>query len=620
MGSFSLRGTKKERNILKNFSMEFSTIPPSEIRNFSIIAHIDHGKSTLADRLLEKGGLLKEKKEEQVLDNMELEKERGITIKSNFASFLYSYQGKKYLFNLIDTPGHVDFQYEVLRSLRACEGVLLLIDATQGVQAQTISNFYLALEADLYILPVINKIDLPSADIPNTKRQIENILGLDPEEAVLVSAKTGEGIDTLMEKIIEKIPPPKDRREEPLEALSFDAYYDPFRGVVEKIRVFAGKIQKNDTILFLKAGVKREVQEIGISQLKFLPQESLQGGQVGYLVTGIKDIHKIYLGDTITSPHNPSSPIFPYKEMKPMLFLGIYPLSQEEYPLLKDALEKLRLNDPALFYETESNPALGAGFRVGFLGLLHAEILLERLEREFQVSILATFPSVKYQVKRKGEENYEEIENPSKIPPLGEIEEIKEPIVDIKIITPQKYLGSLLDLLKERRGKEINIQYLDPNTVEIHSKIPFAEMLYDFYDKLKSYSQGYASLDYTFYGYEKGDLVKVDILVHYERVSALSFIIHKEKAYQKAREVLKKLKEIIPRHQFQVVLQAAIGNKIIARENIPPLRKDVTAKCYGGDVTRKKKLLEKQKAGKKRMKKIGKVELPQEAFLQILKR
>lgn len=595
-------------------------IPRSHIRNFSIIAHIDHGKSTLADRLLALGKLTDERtSKEQILDSMDIERERGITIKSNSASFYWQGQnGETYLFNLIDTPGHVDFTYEVSRSLAACEGVLLLIDATQGVQAQTLANFYLALEADLYILPVINKIDLPSADLEKTRKQIAESLGLNPDEAVAVSGKTGLNVELLMQAIIDKIPAPKDEGGK-TRALVFDAYFDTYRGVVEKIRVFNGEIKKNDQIFFMRKGVTHPVNELGISQLRLVPTPSLKAGEVGYIVTGIKNVADVMLGDTITLAADPASePLFKYKEVKPMVFSGLFPVNGDDYPLLKESMEKLALNDPALVYEPESSEALGFGFRVGYLGLLHMEIVQERLEREFGLNLLTTAPSVTYHIYFQHKPMMP-LNNPAQFPDPGEIDHIEEPYVKVSIISPSEYMGAILQLLADKRGENVSLNYLDPTTVQIIYLVPLAEMIFEFYDRLKSVSRGYASLDYEFAEYRKSSLVKLDILVHGTRVDALSMIVHKSAAESRGRQVIEQLKEHIAKHQFQIAIQAAIGGKIIARETISALRKNVTAKCYGGDITRKRKLLEKQKEGKKRMKMIGSVEIPQEAFLSVLK-
>ncbi|GAB4430308.1 MAG: translation elongation factor 4 [Turneriella sp.] len=600
-------------------------IPRTNIRNFSIIAHIDHGKSTLADRLLALGKLTDERTgKEQILDSMDIERERGITIKSNSASFYWQgTDGQTYLFNLIDTPGHVDFTYEVSRSLAACEGVLLLIDATQGVQAQTLANFYLALEADLYILPVINKIDLPSADVEKTRAQIEKSLGLSGADAVPVSGKSGQNVEALMQAIIDKIPAPgiseASAGDGRTRALVFDAYFDTYRGVVEKIRVFDGEIKKGDQISFMRKGGVHPVNEIGISQLRLVPQDSLKAGEVGYIVTGIKNVAEVMLGDTITLAANPATePLFKYKEVKPMVFSGLFPVNGDDYPLLKESMEKLALNDPALVYEPESSEALGFGFRVGYLGLLHMEIVQERLEREFGLALLTTAPSVTYHIYFQHKPMMT-LNNPAEFPDPGEIDHIEEPYVKVSIISPSEYMGAILQLLADKRGENVSLNYLDPTTVQIIYLVPLAEMIFEFYDRLKSVSRGYASLDYEFAEYRRSSLVKLDILVHGNRVDALSMIVHKSAAETRGRQVIEQLKEHISKHQFQIAIQAAIGGKVIARETISALRKNVTAKCYGGDITRKRKLLEKQKEGKKRMKMIGSVEIPQEAFLSVLK-
>ncbi|MBN8219379.1 MAG: elongation factor 4 [Spirochaetes bacterium] len=597
-------------------------IPRSHIRNFSIIAHIDHGKSTLADRLLALGKLTDERTgKDQILDSMDIERERGITIKSNSASFYWKgTDGETYLFNLIDTPGHVDFTYEVSRSLAACEGVLLLVDSTQGVQAQTLSNFYLALEADLYILPVINKIDLPSADVEKTKKMIGESLGLNPDDAVAVSGKSGLNVEALMQAIIDKIPAPKLKAGEGYphtRALVFDAYFDTYRGVVEKIRVFDGEISKNDQIFFMRKGVTHPVNEVGISQLKLVPTPSLKAGEVGYIVTGIKNVADVMLGDTITLASKPADePLFKYKEVKPMVFSGLFPVNGDDYPLLKESMDKLALNDPALIYEPESSEALGFGFRVGYLGLLHMEIVQERLEREFGINLLTTAPSVTYHIQHKPMMT---LNNPAEFPDPGEIDRIEEPYVKVAIISPSEYMGAILQLLADKRGENVSMNYLDTTTVQIIYLVPLAEMIFEFYDRLKSVSRGYASLDYEFAEYRRSTLVKLDILVHANRVDALSMIVHKNAAETRGRQVIEQLKEHISKHQFQIAIQAAIGGKVIARETISALRKNVTAKCYGGDISRKRKLLDKQKEGKKRMKMIGSVEIPQEAFLSVLK-
>lgn len=601
--------------------MAFKNIPQERIRNFSIIAHIDHGKSTLADRLLELGRVTDDRtKKDQILDSMDIERERGITIKSNSASFLHGAEdGNDYLFNLIDTPGHVDFSYEVSRSLAACEGVLLIIDATQGIQAQTLANFYLALEADLMIVPVINKVDLPSADVDKVKGQIEESLGLDANDAIAVSAKTGVGVPDLMEAIVKLIPGPKGDPNAPLRGLVFDAYYDTFRGVVEKIRIFDGTLKKNDLARFMRKNQQQTINELGIVQIKLLPLEQMAAGEVGYLVTGIKNVSDVMLGDTLTLVSNPAKEaVIKYKEVKSMVFSGLYPVNGEDYEDLKEAIEKLSLNDAALVYEPETSEALGFGFRVGYLGMLHMEIVQERLEREFGLNLITTAPSVEYRVTKTDGEIVE-IDNPSLFPEAGDISKVEEPFVKVSIISPDEYMGNILNLLQEKRGENVAMNYLDTQTVQIVYLVPLSEMIFEFYDKLKSYSRGYASLDYEMAEYRASDLVKLDILVHQNKVDALSMIVHKDQAEVRGRAVIKQLRKLINKHQFQIALQAAVGSRVLARENITALRKNVTAKCYGGDISRKRKLLEKQKAGKKRMKMVGSVEVPQEAFLSVLK-
>ncbi len=602
--------------------MDTNRIPISHIRNFSIIAHIDHGKSTLADRILELSEMITQRdKKDQILDSMDLERERGITIKSNSASFLFTSKNKEqYLFNLIDTPGHVDFSYEVARSLAACEGVLLLIDATQGIQAQTIANFYLALEADLMIVPVINKIDLPAANIEKTRKQLDTTLGLGGEDAVCVSAKTGMGILELVEAIIQHIPAPTTHNTSGLQAIIYDAYYDAYRGVIEKIRIYDGSIQKNDEVYFINKKRKSIINEIGICQLDLVQLPQLYAGQVGYIITGIKNVSEVMLGDTIVHPHNtkPITSVFKYKEVKPMVFSGLFPIDAQDYNKLKDSIEKLALNDAALTFEPESSNALGFGFRVGYLGILHMEIVKERLEREFGLYLLTTAPSVKYHVYGK-DNTYKQIDNPSQLPESTQMTHIEEPYVKTNIITPVDYVGNILELLQEHRGEHQSFNYIDAETVQIIYLVPLAEMILKFYNQLKGLSKGYASLDYELNSYRKSELVKLDILVHQVRVDALSTMVHKKKADTIGREMIQTLKNAIKKHQFQIALQATVGSKVIARENITALRKNVTAKCYGGDVTRKRKLLEKQKEGKKKMKMVGNVEIPQAAFLSVLK-
>ncbi|MBU4310422.1 translation elongation factor 4 [bacterium] len=584
------------------------------IRNFSIIAHIDHGKSTLADRLLEYTKTLPPRKmREQVLDEMELERERGITIKAKAVRLKH----KDYILNLIDTPGHVDFSYEVSRSLAACEGVLLVIDASQGVQAQTLANAYLAKEAGLTIIPIINKIDLKNARPKETERQIKDLLGL--ENPIFTSAKKGMGTEDVLKAIVEGIPPPKGETNKPLQALIFDSIYDSYKGVVVYIRVIQGSVKSGDRIRLMGTGRDFEVSEVGIFSPKMRKVEGLSPGDVGYLTANIKDLRDAKVGDTITSTLNPAQKPLPgYKEVKPFVFASLYPARSEDFGSLRDALTKLKLNDASLSFVEESSLALGLGFRCGFLGLLHMEIVQERLEREYDLDLITMAPSVVYRVTTKEGET-KRVENPSKLPSPNEIEEIQEPYIKTIIITPVEYLGPIMQLVQGRRGVYRDTKYLDQNTVSLNYEIPLSEVILDFYDKLKSVSRGYASFDYEHIGYRKTDSVKVNIFLNNEKVEGLSFITHKEKAYYRARELVARLKEAIPQHLFPVAIQGAIGGKVIARETVKALRKDVTAPLYGGDVTRKRKLLEKQKRGKKRMKRIGKVSLPQEAFLSILK-
>ena len=587
----------------------------SKIRNFCIIAHIDHGKSTLADRFLEITGTIPERKMvEQYLDMLEIERERGITIKAQPVRMEY----KGYVLNLIDTPGHVDFTYEVSRSLAACEGALLVVDATQGVEAQTVANAYLAVENDLEVIPVINKIDLPSADPERVKREIEEAIGLKASEALLASAKEGIGIEEILNAVIERIPPPKGDPNAPLRALIFDSIYNSYRGVITYIRVKDGTIKAGQKIMMMSTGQVFEVEEVGIFTPGMKPKDELGPGEVGYVIAGIKDLRQARVGDTITDAIKPAKEPLPgYRSVKPVVFCGIYPVDRNNFEDLREALEKLKLNDASIQFEPESSVALGAGFRCGFLGMLHMEVTLERLRREFELDIIATTPNVIYRVIKHNGETLE-IDNPAKFPPLGEIKEIQEPFVRVTIFTPSEFVGNVMSLLQDKRGVFKSMDYLSPERVMLVYEVPLAEMIIDFHDKLKSASRGYASMDYEPIGYRSSDLVKVDILIHYEPVDAFSFIVHRDKAYHKAVSLLQKLKEIIPRQLFEVALQAAIGKKVIARVNIKPLRKDVLAKCYGGDVTRKKKLLEKQKEGKKRMKTLGKVNVPTEAFLALM--
>jgi len=595
-------------------------IPQEKIRNFSIIAHIDHGKSTLADRLLEYTGTVSAREmRDQYLDKLDLERERGITIKAQAVRLYYQKDnGEVYQLNLIDTPGHVDFTYEVSRALSACEGALLVVDASQGVEAQTIANVYLAIENDLEIIPVINKIDLPQADIEKTKKEIEEIIGLPAKDALLVSAKLGIGIKDVLEAIINKIPSPKGKRENPLRALVFDSWYDPYLGVIVLVRVVDGKLYPGQKIKFLSTGKTYEITKVGVFAPEATTLDALFAGEVGFIAAGIKEVREAKIGDTITEARAEVKPLPGFKETKPVVFAGIFPVNSDDFEDLKDAIEKLWLNDPAFSYEMETSAALGFGFRCGFQGLLHMEIVQERLEREFKLNLISTAPSVRYRIKLKNGKEIE-IENPAEWPDPGLIEEVKEPYIRAEIYTPKEYIGSLIRLCEEKRGEQKEIKFLTPDRCVLVYEIPFSEIVLDFYDKLKSYSRGYASLDYQFIGYKPGNLVKMDILINKHPVDALSLIVHREKAYYRGRELVSKLKEVIPRQLFEVVIQAAIGSKVIARERIPPLRKDVLAKCYGGDVTRKKKLLEKQKEGKKRLKAIGHVEIPQEAFLAVLK-
>lgn len=591
------------------------------IRNFGIIAHIDHGKSTLADRLLQITGVVGDHEfREQMLDTMDIERERGITIKSQTVALPYrALDGKDYVLNLIDTPGHADFSYEVSRALVSCEGALLVIDASQGVQAQTLANFYMALEQDLEIIPVINKIDLPSADIERVKAQIEKDLGLDPETAVLISAKEGIGIDRVLETIVTKIPPPKGDPNAPLRALIFDSHWDSYRGAIVHLRIFDGEIRPGQIIRFWSNGAVYKVEETGVFLLERQPTKALRAGEVGYIIAGIKTVSDTRIGDTVTLDERPcAEPLRGFQVVKPVVFSSFYPLSSDDYDELAESLAKLKLNDASLTFEKDHSTALGHGFRCGFLGLLHLEVVQERLEREFGLSLILTAPSVQYVVLLKdGTETV--IDNPAKYPDPALIQAAKEPFIRASIILPEQYLGGVISLCIERRGVQKDIHYLGANRVELVFDLPLSEVLFDFYDRLKSVSRGYASFDYEFLEYRETDLVKVDILVAGEKVDALSMLVHRDRAYTRARKACEKLKEEIPRQLFKVAIQGAIGGKIIARETVSALRKDVTAKCYGGDITRKKKLLEKQKEGKKRMKQVGNVVIPQSAFLAVLK-
>ena len=590
-------------------------------RNFSIIAHIDHGKSTLADRLIEETGLLsKRDMEDQILDNMDIERERGITIKLQAVRLVYTAKdGEEYILNLIDTPGHVDFNYEVSRSLAACEGAILVVDASQGIEAQTIANVYLALDNDLEVVPVINKIDLASARPDEVKAEIENVIGLDAENAPLISAKAGINIQDVLEAVVRDVPAPKGDADAPLQALIFDSYYDQYRGVIASVRVVQGKIKAGMKIRMMAVGGDFEVDEVGIFAKGLLPVDELAAGDVGYVNAGIKNVRDTRVGDTITATDRPAAEPLPgYKKVTSMVFCGIYPADGARYEDLKEALAKLQLNDASLLYEAETSIALGFGFRCGFLGLLHMEIIQERLEREFNLDLVTTAPSVIYKViKTDGTELW--VDNPTNLPDPVEIDTMEEPIVDATIMVPSEYLGAVMELCQERRGTYINMDYIEETRVSLHYELPLNEIIYDFFDALKSRTRGYASLDYEIKEYRPAKLVKLDILLNGELVDALSFIVHEEKAVGRGRAITKKLKESIPRQMFEIPIQAAIGNKIIARETISALRKDVLAKCYGGDISRKRKLLEKQKEGKKRMRQVGSVEVPQEAFMAVLK-
>ncbi|MEK7267118.1 MAG: translation elongation factor 4 [Nitrospirota bacterium] len=592
---------------------------PKDIRNFSIIAHIDHGKSTLADRLLEFTGALSAREmQAQVLDSMDLERERGITIKAHSVRLLYKADdGKEYILNLIDTPGHVDFSYEVSRSLASCEGALLVVDASQGVEAQTLANAYLAVEHNLEMIPVINKIDLPAAEPEKTKEQIEDAIGLDCTEAILASAKEGIGTKEILEAIVKKIPPPTGEDDKPLKALIFDSWFDNYQGVIVLVRVFDGTVRAGKKIKLMATGNEFEVAQVGIFTPKMQPSEELSSGEVGYVIAGIKNVTDSRIGDTMTDVDTPAQEPCPgYKDIKPMVFCGLYPTIPHEYDNLRDALNKLRLNDSSFNYEPETSLALGFGFRCGFLGLLHMEIIKERLEREFDLSLLSTAPTVVYKVTKSDGEIIH-IENPALLPDKYEM--IEEPFVLVTIFVPKDYIGPIFDLCQEKRGTQKNFTFIGKDKIKVEYELPLNEILWDFYDRLKSISKGYASMDYEFIGFRESDLVKLNILINGEIIDALSLIVHEEKSYYKGRELSEKLRGIIPRQMYEVVIQAAIGSKIIARESVRALRKDVLAKCYGGDISRKRKLLEKQKEGKKRMKQIGRIELPQEAFLAVLK-
>jgi len=595
-------------------------VPMNNIRNFSIIAHIDHGKSTLADRFIELTGALSARElKEQVLDTMDLERERGITIKAQTVRLTYkSLSGEEYVFDLIDTPGHVDFSYEVSRSLAACDGALLVIDASQGVEAQTLANAYLAIHNDLVLVPVINKIDLPQIQIEDSLEQMEHVIGLPRSEALLVSAKTGQGLPELFEAVVKRIPPPKGSPEAPLKALLFDSWFDSYRGVIVLVRVLDGEIRTGDKIVLMASGAEYEAEEVGYLMPKPVKSAVLRTGEVGYLIAGIKKLSDARIGDTVTHRNRPTEKPLPgFKDAKSMVFCGIFPAGESNIEELRDAIEKLRLNDASLQYEPENSPALGLGFRAGFLGLLHREIVQERLEREFGLTLITTAPSVGYRVTTRAGETVE-IHNPAGMPDPTDVTVIEEPVIDAVILTPDRYLGGLFKLLEERRGVQKKMEYIGPGRVLLAYALPLNEVVFDFYNQLKQLSQGYASLDYEFSGYREGPLVKLDILINGDAIDALSLIVHEDKAQTIGRGLVERMRKVIPRQQYEVALQAAIGKRIIARETVKPFRKDVLAKLYGGDYTRKMKVLEKQKAGKKRMRRVGKVDIPQEAFLAIL--
>ncbi len=594
----------------------------SRIRNFCIIAHIDHGKSTLADRIIEKTGLLTDREmQDQVLDNMELERERGITIKAQTVRLVYrAKDGNEYIFNLIDTPGHVDFNYEVSRALAACDGAILVVDAAQGIEAQTLANVYLALDHDLDVFPVINKIDLPSADPEHVVEEIEDVIGLEAQDAPLISAKNGVGIEEVLEQVVAKVPAPTGEPEAPLKALIFDSVYDSYKGVIVFCRLREGSVKKGTRIKMMATGATAEVVEVGyFGAGQFIPCEELQAGMVGYLTASIKNVKDTRVGDTVTDLDNPcAEPLPGYKKVNPMVYCGVYPADTNKYPDLRDALEKLQLNDAALFYEPETSLALGFGFRCGFLGLLHLDIIQERLEREYNLDLVTTAPGVIYKVYRTNGEMIE-LTNPSNLPDPSEIDYMEEPIVSAEIMVTTEFIGPIMQLCQERRGRYISTEYIETTRALLKYELPLNEIIYDFFDALKSRSKGYASFDYDLKGYEMSKLVKLDILINKEEVDALSFIVHADSAYERGRKMCEKLKGEIPRHLFEIPIQAAVGGKVIARETVKAMRKDVLAKCYGGDITRKKKLLEKQKEGKKRMRQVGNVEIPQSAFMSVLK-
>ena len=598
------------------------SIDQSKIRNFCIIAHIDHGKSTLADRIIEKTGLLTSREmQEQVLDNMDLERERGITIKSQAVRTVYKAKnGEEYIFNLIDTPGHVDFNYEVSRSLAACDGAVLVVDAAQGIEAQTLANVYMALDHDLDVFPVINKIDLPSAEPDRVKEEIEDVIGLEAHDAPLISAKNGVGIEEVLEQIVNKIPAPGGRADNPLQALIFDSLYDSYKGVIIFCRIMEGRVSKGTSIRMMATGAQEEVVEVGyFGAGQFIPCDELSAGMVGYITASIKNVKDTAVGDTVTDARNPcANPLPGYKKVNPMVYCGMYPADGAKYPDLRDALEKLQLNDASLFYEPETSAALGFGFRCGFLGLLHLEVIEERLEREYNLDLVTTAPGVVYKVHKTNGEVME-LTNPSNLPDPSVIEYMEEPVVSSEIMVTSEFIGSIMELCQERRGRYLSMEYMEEKRALLKYELPLNEIIYDFFDALKSRSKGYASFDYELKDYERSELVKLDILINREEVDALSFIVHRDSAYERGRRMCEKLKDEIPRHLFEIPIQAAVGGKIIARETVKAMRKDVLAKCYGGDITRKKKLLEKQKEGKKRMRQVGNVEIPQEAFMSVLK-
>ena len=597
-------------------------IDQSKIRNFCIVAHIDHGKSTLADRIIERTGLLTEREmQAQVLDNMDLERERGITIKAQTVRIIYKAKdGEEYIFNLIDTPGHVDFNYEVSRALAACDGAILVVDAAQGIEAQTLANVYLALDHDLDVFPVINKIDLPSADPDRVKEEIEDVIGIEAMDAPLISAKNGIGIDDVLEQIVKKIPAPTGDPDKPLQALIFDSLYDSYKGVIIFCRIREGKVRKGTTIRMMATGAQADVVEVGyFGPGQFIPCDELSAGMVGYITASIKNVRDTRVGDTVTDASNPcSEPLPGYKKVNSMVYCGLYPADGAKYPELRDALEKLQLNDASLNYEPETSIALGFGFRCGFLGLLHLEIIQERLEREYNLDLVTTAPGVVYKVFKTNGEMIE-LTNPSNLPDPSEIEHMEEPIVSAEIMVTTEFIGSIMELCQERRGVYLGMEYIEETRALLKYELPLNEIIYDFFDALKSRSRGYASFDYELKGYEPSELVKLDILINKEEVDALSFIVHKDGAYERGRKMCEKLKDEIPRHLFEIPIQAAVGGKIIARETVRAMRKDVLAKCYGGDISRKRKLLEKQKEGKKRMRQVGNVEIPQKAFMSVLK-